>query len=204
MSAINTYEARPQVAPHEDPTPKTLFGFWVYVMSDCLLFATLFAAYAVLHQNTYGGPSGSDLFSLPFVLAETLLLLVSSFTSGLALLAAYRHKKSQVLLWFFITFLLGAGFLGLELHEFSTLVREGHSWKSSAFLSSFFTLVGTHGAHITAGLIWMATLIVQIFFKGITRETLRRTACLGIFWHFLDIVWIFIFTIVYLMGVAHV
>lgn len=180
---------------------KTVFGFWIYLMTDCILFATFFATYVVLHQNTAGGPSGRDIFNLPYVLIETLLLLTSSFTSGLAMLAAYRNEKGKVLALFGITFLLGLGFLGMELNEFANLVQEGNSWERSAFLSSFFTLVGCHGLHITCGLLWMAVMMVHVLVRGITFPTIRRLMCLSMFWHFLDVIWIFIFTIVYLMGV---
>jgi cytochrome o ubiquinol oxidase subunit 3 len=186
--------------PH-DTTDKTLFGFWAYLMTDLVLFATLFAAYAVLHNNTFGGPSGKDLFDMPFVLTETMLLLTSSFTAGLAMLAVYAKRKTLALSLLFITFLLGATFLGMELYEFNHLVHEGHSWRESAFLSAFFTLVGTHGLHILSGLIWVSVLMGQMLKKGITVHTTRRLALFSMFWHFLDIVWIFIFTIVYLMGV---
>lgn len=179
---------------------KTVFGFWVYVMTDCVLFASLFATFAVLRGNTYGGPDGQELFSLPFVLAETLILLTSSFTCGLAMLAVHRGDKTQVLAWFGITFLLGLAFLGLELHEFSNLYHEGNSWQRSGFLSSFFTLVGTHGLHITIGLLWMGVMMYNVIKRGITKASMRRLTMLGIFWHFLDIVWIFIFSIVYLLG----
>lgn len=182
-------------------TKKTIFGFWVYIMTDCILFATLFATYAVLRNNTAGGPGAAELFSMPFVLAETLILLTSSYTSGLALLAAHRGKVNAVLGWFAVTFLLGAAFLGLELHEFSSLLAEGHSWRESAFLSAFFTLVGTHGLHITAGLIWMLVALTQVIKKGLVGNTVKRLTLLSYFWHFLDIVWIFIFTIVYMLGV---
>lgn len=179
---------------------KTSFGFWVYLMTDCILFATLFATYAVLHNNTYGGPDGAELFSLPFVLAETLILLMSSLTSGMALLAARRGNKAHVLVWFAITFLLGAAFLTLELIEFTNLVHEGNGWQRSSFLSAFFTLVGTHGLHISAGLLWLLVAAGQLLRRGITHHTLRRITLFTVFWHFLDVVWIFIFTIVYLMG----
>ncbi|HXF28684.1 MAG TPA: cytochrome o ubiquinol oxidase subunit III [Chlamydiales bacterium] len=179
---------------------KTIFGFWVYLMTDCILFATLFATYAVLHNGTYGGPSGKEIFHLPYVLAQTLLLLISSFTCGLGFLAAPFHDKTKVMFWLAITFLLGAGFLGLELNEFIKLFQEGNSWKRSAFLSSFFTLVGTHGMHITFGLLWTIVLVGQICVKGFTAPVLRRITCFTLYWHFLDVVWIFIFTIVYLMG----
>lgn len=180
---------------------KTVFGFWVYIMTDCVLFASLFAVYAVLHRNTFGGPPSDVLFDLPYALYETLILLTSSFTCGMAVLAAQRRNKELVLFWFSITFLLGLAFLGMELHEFRNFVLEGNSWRRSGFLSSFFTLVGTHGLHITSGLIWMAVMMTQITKKGLTRGTLRRLGLLSMFWHFLDVVWIFIFTIVYLQGV---
>lgn len=179
---------------------KTMFGFWTYLMTDCILFATLFATYAVLHNNTAGGPSSKDLFSLPFALGETLILLTSSFSCGLALLAAHRNQRNQALLWFAVTFLLGTFFLGMELTEFTRFVNEGNSWQRSAFLSSYFTLVSTHGLHITCGLLWIAVMMGQLTWKGVTINTLRRITCLSMFWHFLDVIWIFIFTIVYLMG----
>jgi cytochrome o ubiquinol oxidase subunit 3 len=181
---------------------KTLFGFWLYIMTDCVLFASLFATYAVLHRNTAGGAGGIDLFQLPTVLTETLLLLTSSFTAGLAMLAVHKRRKAQTLLWFAITFALGVAFLIIEITEFRHLVHEGNDWSRSAFLSSFFTLVGTHGAHITVGLLWMAALLTKLWQRGFTRPVVRRLAMLSYFWHFLDVVWIFIFTIVYLMGVA--
>lgn len=183
-----------------DVHTKTPFGFWVYLMTDCVLFATLFATYAVLHRNTFGGPSGEELFSLPFVLTETLLLLTSSFTCGLVILAAAAGNKRIVLAGLLATFLLGATFLGMELHEFAGLVHEGNDWQRSGFLSAFFTLVGTHGAHIAAGLIWIFVLGVLVFRKGLTIHTKRKLTLFSLFWHFLDVVWIFIFTIVYLMG----
>ena len=187
---------------HAASDDKTLFGFWVFIMTDCILFASLFATYAVLHVNTFGGPSGKELFGLPFVLTETLILLTSSFTCGLALFAAHKRNKKQVIGLFAITFLLGIAFLALELTEFRHLAAEGNSWRRSGFLSAFFTLVSTHGAHITTGLIWMAVMLYQLASRGFTRGVLRRLTMLGLFWHFLDIVWIFIFTVVYLLGVA--
>lgn len=181
---------------------RTHIGFWVYLMTDCMLFASLFATYVVLRNNTFGGPSGADIFEMPFVLAETLILLLSSFVCGIALLAARASKKTLTLVLFGITFLLGLSFLAMELSEFTKLVGEGYGWQRSGFLSAFFTLVGTHGAHILAGLIWMAVMMVRIAQKGLGPNNLRRLSLLALFWHFLDIIWIFIFTIVYLMGVA--
>lgn len=184
-----------------DQDAKPYIGFWIYLMTDCILFASLFATYAVLRGSTFGGPSGSDLFSLPFVLTETLILLASSFACGLGVLAARVHDKKQVLTWFGITFLLGLAFLGLEVQEFSEFIHEGNGPDRSAFLSAFFTLVGTHGLHISAGLLWMGVLMARILKRGLDGSSLKRLVLLSLFWHFLDIVWIFIFTIVYLMGV---
>jgi cytochrome o ubiquinol oxidase subunit 3 len=177
-------------------------GFWIYLMTDCILFASLFATYVVLRENTYGGPGGGDLFDMPFVLAETLILLTSSFVCGLAILAARAGKKAQTISWLIATFLLGAAFLTLELSEFTKLAAEGHGWQASAFLSSFFTLVGTHGVHITIGLLWLGVIIWQIVRKGFTFGVIRRLTLFSLFWHFLDVIWIFIFTIVYLIGVV--
>lgn len=192
------------VAEQAEADKKTYLGFWVYLMTDCVLFATLFATYAVLHGNTNGGQGGRDLFDLPFVLVETLILLTSSFLCGLALLAARRDDVSRALLLYGIVFLLGIAFLTLEISEFRNLALEGNSWRQSAFLSSFFTLVGTHGLHITAGLIWLATLTVSIYRFGLGDVSIKRLTLFGMFWHFLDVVWIFIFTIVYLYGVIGV
>jgi cytochrome o ubiquinol oxidase subunit 3 len=176
------------------------FGFWVYLMTDLLMFTVLFACFAVLRNNTFGSPAGRELFSLPAALTETIILLTSSFTAGLGMLAARRGSKSQVLTWFGITFLLGLAFLVLELKEFAQFVHEGNTWHSNAALSSFFTLVGTHGLHITSGLLWMGTTLVFIWKRGLDSHLVRKLALLSLFWHFLDIVWIFIFTVVYLMA----
>jgi len=184
----------------QDNDSKTFLGFWIYLMTDCILFASLFATYAVLHKNTFGGEGAHELFSMPFVLAETLILLTSSFTSGLALLAAHRGNKNQVLAWLLVTFVLGLSFLTLEVTEFRSLFYEGNSWERSGFLSAFFTLVGTHGLHITAGLMWMAVLGWRVLRLGLPSVNVKRLTMLSMFWHFLDVVWIFIFTIVYLMG----
>ncbi|TXH60338.1 MAG: cytochrome o ubiquinol oxidase subunit III [Bacteroidia bacterium] len=185
---------------HESDS-KVIFGFWIYIMSDCILFACIFATYAVLHNNNYGGPTARELFSLPYVLIETFLLLTSSFTYGLIMLAVNNGKKCQVFFWLIITFLLGLSFVTMELNEFHHLIMDGNGWQRSAFLSSFFALVGTHGFHVTCGLIWMVLLFIQLCRHGLNPLTVRKLACLSLFWHFLDIVWIFVFTIVYLMGV---
>lgn len=178
------------------------FGFWIYLMTDCILFAALFATYVILRGNTFGGPSGHQLFSMPWVLAETMCLLTSSFTCGLAVVAA-RAGRKQLVLWLLrATLFLGLAFLAIELHEFLQLATEGHGWTTSAFLSAFFTLVGTHGLHITVGLLWLSMMLWQIKRRGFTPGVMRRLGMFSMFWHFLDIIWIFIFTIVYLMGVA--
>lgn len=188
--------------PHQDIFSSATLGFWMYLMSDCLLFTTLFTTYAVLHNNTFGGPSGRDIFNLTTAFAETMILLFSSVTCGFAVLASYNKNKTHVLGWLAITFALGASFIALELHEFIGLVEEGNSWTRSAFLSSFFTLVGTHGLHVSVGLLWIIVMLGQVFIKGITTITFRRLVVFSMFWHFLDLIWIFIFSLVYLLGVA--
>jgi cytochrome o ubiquinol oxidase subunit 3 len=186
---------------HEaEANDRVMFGFWVYLMTDLLMFSVLFAVYAVLHGNTAGGPGGSELFSPRMALTETLILLTSSFTCGIGMIAARRGLKNQVLAWFGVTFLLGLAFLSIELYEFSEFIREGHTMQSNAFLSSFFTLVGTHGLHITSGLLWLGVLLFFIMKRGLTKSNVRKLTLLSLFWHFLDIVWIFIFTVVYLMA----
>lgn len=201
MSDLTISEHAEIAAEHKADDNKTLFGFWLYIMTDCVLFASLFATYAVLHNNTFGGPGGAKLFEPGSVLAETLILLTSSFTCGLAMLAARKKNKRQVIGWFVITGLLGLAFLGIEINEFVGLVNDGNSWSRNAFLSSFFTLVGTHGGHITIGLSWMVATIIKVWRTGLTRSTIRRLSMLSYFWHFLDVVWIFIFTVVYMMGI---
>ncbi len=177
---------------------RALFGFWIYLMTDLLMFSVLFAVYAVLHDNTDGGKTGKELFDLNLALTGTIILLVSSFTCGVGMIAARAGRKNQVLTWFGLTFILGLSFLALEFNEFSILIREGHTIQSNAFLSSFFALVGTHGLHIIAGLLWIAVTLGYIVKRGLNSNMVRKLAMLSLFWHFLDIVWIFIFTIVYL------
>lgn len=184
---------------HHDADAIDIFGFWIYILSDCILFSALFAAFAVLHTSVYGGPALKELFDLNYVLAETIVLLLSSFTYGLAILALYKNKLKSILFWMIITFLFGATFVGMEINEFINLYQEGHSWQSSASLSSFFTLVGTHGLHVSMGLLWMLIIMAQLSLSGITQTMRKRLTYLGLFWAFLDIVWIFVFTIVYLM-----
>lgn len=178
---------------------KTL-GFWVYLMTDCILFATLFATFAVLRTATAGGPNGAEIFNLNFVLIETFLLLTSSFTVGLAVIAAKQGLRKQSIVWLLVTFLLGASFLAMELYEFRALVIEGHGWQHSAFLSSYFVLVGTHGLHIAIGLLWMAVVTFRLIQRRFKPTDIARLSLLGLFWHFLDIIWIFIFSFVYLIG----
>ena len=185
---------------HHDAGGMTVFGFWIYLMTDCILFASIFAAYAVLVNNVAGGPSGHDIFELGFVAVETALLLFSSITYGFAMLALHSNNKGGVLTWLFITFLLGAGFIGMEVYEFHKLISEGFGPQRSGFLTGFFTLVGTHGLHVTSGLLWMAVLMHQVKSKGLTATNNTRMSCLSLFWHFLDVVWICVFTVVYLMG----
>ena len=187
----------------DDHAPsQSVFGFWLYLMTDCILFASLFAVFAVMSQQFAGGPTGRDLFDIPAVALETGALLLSSITYGFAMLGAYRRNAAMVLIWLAVTFLLGAAFLGMEIREFSHLIAEGAGPNRSAFLSSFFTLVGTHGLHVTVGLIWMAVLAMQIIHRPeLSERELTRLTCLSLFWHFLDIVWICVFTFVYLGSV---
>lgn len=177
-----------------------VFGFWVYLMTDLVIFAVLFAAFSVLRNSTFGGPSGRDLFELSSALTETLILLTSSFTCALGLYSVHRRQKNWVMFWFIITFLLGVAFLTLEFQEFHKFIQEGASWQRSAFLSSFFALVGTHGLHIFIGLLWMFIALWQTAFRGLAASNVSKLMRLAFFWHFLDLVWVFIFTVVYGMG----
>ncbi|MBV4492931.1 cytochrome o ubiquinol oxidase subunit III [Pseudomonas sp. BCRC 81390] len=186
---------------HHDSGQMTVLGFWLYLMTDCILFASLFATYAVLSGSFAGGPSGHDIFQLDFVAVETLFLLLSSITFGFAMLKMFDGKKAGVLGWLAVTFLFGAGFIAMEIYEFHHLIGEGFGPNRSGFLSGFFALVGTHGLHVTAGLIWMAVMMYQINKHGITPTAKTRMSCLSLFWHFLDVVWICVFTVVYLLGV---
>jgi cytochrome o ubiquinol oxidase subunit 3 len=178
------------------------YGFWIFLLSDIVMFSAFFATYAVLVGATAGAPSGRELFNLPNVGIETACLLLSSFTCGLASIGARMHRGS----WFYCamaaTGLLGAGFLGIELHEFVGMIAQGAGPTRSAFLSAFFTLVGCHGLHVTAGLLWLLTMMAQVFAKGYRADILRRVLCFSLFWHTLDIIWVALFTVVYLMGAA--
>ena len=199
-NAVTPENQRFFVTHEVHPENGTLLGFWLYLMSDCLIFAVLFAVYAVLGRNYAAGPSGAELFDLPLVAVNTSMLLLSSITYGFAMLEMQRRRVKPVLAWLAVTGLLGAVFIGLELFEFTHLIHEGAGPQRSAFLSSFFTLVGTHGLHVTFGIIWLVTLMVQVARGGLIAENRRRLMCLSMFWHFLDVVWIGVFTVVYLMG----
>ncbi len=179
---------------------RTALGLWVYIMSDCILFASLFASYAVLHGETAGGPSAIELFDRSFVLIETLVLLSSSFACGLALIAARYGNRIGVWTALIATLLLGLVFLGMEVSEFSELVAAGHGWQTSAFLSAFFTLVGTHGLHVLAGVLWLGALLMYLAIRGLDTVLSARLFQFSLFWHFLDIVWICVFSLVYLLG----
>jgi cytochrome o ubiquinol oxidase subunit 3 len=199
--SVTGSERRFHTTHEHHPENGTLLGFWLYLMSDCLIFACLFAAYAVLGRNYAGGPTGAELFDLPVVAVNTSLLLLSSITYGFAMLQMQRNRLAPTLVWLAITGLFGAGFIFLELREFLHLIHDGAGPQRSAFLSSFFTLVGTHGLHVTFGIVWIVTLMVQSAVHGLTPENRRRLMCLSMFWHFLDVIWIGVFTFVYLMGV---
>ncbi len=179
----------------------TVLGFWIYLMSDCLIFAILFATFGVLSTSYAGAPSGRELFDLPYVAGETLLLLVSSFTFGVAMLNMAVRRTDNVIIWLLVTFLLGTGFIWMEVHEFAHLIAEGAGPDRSAFLSAYFVLVGTHGLHVTVGLLWLAVMMHQTARYGLDGIVRRRLSCLSLFWHFLDLVWICVFTFVYLRGV---
>ena len=206
MSAeIVTTPSDPRVFhPKADPVHaeghSTPLGFWIYLMSDCLIFSTLFATFGVLGHRYGGGPGPKELFELPLIAVNTAMLLLSSITYGFAMLAMHGRDQQGVMKWLGVTALFGLGFLVIELYEFTHLISEGHGPWGSAFLSAFFTLVGTHGLHVTVGLIWMATLVMQVRRFGLTTANRRRLESLSLFWHFLDVIWIGVFTFVYLMG----
>lgn len=185
---------------HDDVSSKVIFGFWIYIMTDAILFAALFATYAVLHNNIWNGPGIQQIATMPYVMVQSLVLLTSVFTYGLSSVALHRGHKKGIFFWLAITFLLGLVFLGFEWQQFANLLQHGNSWQTSAFLSIFFSLVGIHGFHIVAGLLWIIILMVQLKMQSITPTMQTRLTCLGLFWNFLNIMWLFIFTIVYLMG----
>jgi cytochrome o ubiquinol oxidase subunit III len=183
------------------PESSTMIGFWIYLMSDCLIFAILFATYAALGHNYAAGPTAKELFELPLVAVNTAMLLFSSITYGIAMLQMEKGNKRNVMIWMALTAMFGLAFVGIELHEFSGLIHDGAGPWRSAFLSSFFTLVGTHGLHVTCGLVWMSVLMVQVSKHGLNPANKRRLMTLSMFWHFLDVIWIGVFSFVYLMGV---
>ncbi|GGC48793.1 cytochrome o ubiquinol oxidase subunit III [Chelatococcus reniformis] len=186
---------------HEHPEGhSTMLGFWIYLMSDCLIFAILFATYGVLGASYAAGPGPKDLFELPLVALNTTMLLLSSITYGFAMLAMDKGRAGATQAWLAVTGLFGLAFIGIELYEFAHLIHIGATPQRSAFLSSFFALVGTHGLHVTFGLIWLVTLMVQVGLRGLVPANRRRLMCLSLFWHFLDVIWIGVFTFVYLMG----
>ncbi|MBP7001072.1 cytochrome o ubiquinol oxidase subunit III [Amaricoccus sp.] len=187
--------------PHHPEGGSTHLGFWIYLMSDCLIFAVLFATYGALGGSLAGGPGPRDLFDLPIVALNTTLLLISSITYGFAMLAMYQGDQKNTLKWLAITGAFGAGFVAVELYEFAHLIHEGAGPQRSGFLSAFFALVGTHGLHVTFGIVWLITLMVQVRRRGLIAANQRRISCLSLFWHFLDLVWIGVFTFVYLLGV---
>jgi len=191
-----------EAAGHPNRRGMTGFGFYLYLLSDCLLFATLFAAFAVLHRSVADGPDGHQLFGLRNAFIETACLLTSSLTCGLAMLACDRRDAGSAKGCLAITFALGAVFLALELTEFDRMIAEGAGPDRSAFLSAFFTLVSTHGLHVTAGLAWILILILQLRQKGFTEAMVRRLFCFSLFWHVIDVVWIGVFSFVYLIGSA--
>lgn len=185
---------------HNNLHTKTIFGFWLYIMSDCILFASLFAVYAVLCNNTADAAIGKNIFILPFIFAETCLLLLSSLTCGISMIHAKKSCIKKTTLWISITFILGLLFINMEIYEFYHLIQSGNNPCASAFLSAFFILVGTHGVHVFTGLIWIIIMLMQIFYRGLTDTNQIRLECLSLFWHFLDIIWICVFTEVYLIG----
>jgi cytochrome o ubiquinol oxidase subunit 3 len=186
---------------HHQTGGATLLGFWIYLMSDALLFATLFAVFGVLSTSYAGGPAPRQIFELPLVALNTSMLLLSSITNGFAMLEMERNRVRSTQAWLVVTALFGAAFVGIELYEFANLIAEGATPARSAFLSGFFALVGTHGLHVTTGLVWISVMIIQLAQKGLIFENKRRLLCLSLFWHFLDIIWIGVFTFVYLLGV---
>src|SRR5579871_5933707 len=179
------------------------YGFWIFILSDMVMFSALFAAYAVLRGNTAGGPTGAQLFNLRSVFIETMCLLLSSYTCGLGALSAERRRPERFFVFAALTFVLGAAFLAIEAREFAGMVGKGAGPGRSAFLSSFFTLVGTHGVHVTGGLVFLAYMVAQVLVKGLRPPVLRRLLCFSLFWHALDIIWVGVFTLVYLIGDFH-
>jgi cytochrome o ubiquinol oxidase subunit 3 len=205
--AVAVDDVRPEALPNVSeagPAPKRIvvaFGFWIFLLSDIVMFSALFAAYAVLVRATAGGPPGAQLFSQVSVAIETACLLASSYTCGLMSLSVNARRRNGIYVFAVVTFMLGAAFLALEIREFAGMIARGATPQSSAFLSAFFTLVGCHGMHVAAGLIWLAVMMAQVAVRGLRASVERRLLCFALFWHALDIVWVWLFTVVYLMGV---
>jgi cytochrome o ubiquinol oxidase subunit 3 len=205
--AAVVYDAKQEaIAPASEAGPAAkrivvAFGFWVFLLSDIVMFSALFAAYAALVRATAGGPTGAELFNQVSVAVQTGCLLISSYTCGLMLLAVSQRRRTDTYLFALVTFVLGAAFLYLEVHEFAGMIARGAAPQRSAFLSAFFTLVGCHGLHVTAGLIWLAVMMAQVEFKGFRPSVDRRLLCFALFWHALDIIWVWLFTAVYLIGI---
>jgi cytochrome o ubiquinol oxidase subunit 3 len=187
---------------YHDAYSRTLFGFWLYLMSDFILFGVLFATYAVLSINPFQGPTGRELFHPPYTLTQTLILLVGSLTAGLGAAAAHRQHKKPTILFFSATFLIGLVFMGMIGTEFSRLIQEGNSWDKNGFLSAYFTVVSTHAIHVLFGLLWIVVLLIPVWKEGVSDVSVRRLTCLNMFWQFLNIIWVFIFALVYLLGVV--
>ncbi len=187
------------VEEHEEAYSKTVFGFWIYLLTDFMLFGVLFAVYAVLKKNTFGRPSGEDLFALPPVLLQTIILLTGAFTIGLGAVMAHKGNVKRTILLYGVTFLLGLVFMGMEFAEWHHLITTGNGWEKSAFLSAYFTLQGTFALHMLFALLWVIVLIFPLIKSGLTMVNLQRLVCLKMFWQFLNVIWIFIYTIVYLM-----
>ncbi|MDU0810871.1 MAG: cytochrome o ubiquinol oxidase subunit III [Burkholderia sp.] len=199
MLCSSSYSSKPN---HKHQSSHSVFGFWLYLMTDCMIFASLFAVFAILGNETAGGPTAKNIFDIPRVALETLILLISSVSYGFAMIGAQHRYRNMMFIWLGLTFVFGSLFIAIELHEFLYLISVGASPSRSAFLSSFFTLVGTHGLHVAFGLLWIITLFIQAIRRiEITEKDIRRLTCLGLFWHFLDIVWICVFSFVYLINV---
>jgi len=199
--AVDTAQSRFLCLKESHTHNGTLLGFWIYLMSDCFIFASLFACYAVLGTSTAGGPTAAEVLDLHGLAVNTALLLVSSVTFGFAMLEMARKRKGAVLAWLAVSGLLAAGFVTLEIREFLGMIADGAGPDRSAFLSSFFTLVGTHGLHVSVGILWLIVLMVQLGKHGFNEANIRRLQCLSMFWHFLDLVWVGVFSFVYLAGV---
>ncbi|MCH9633392.1 MAG: Cytochrome bo(3) ubiquinol oxidase subunit 3 [Chlamydiae bacterium] len=201
MTELNATQHEHYPDEHHDVYSKTVFGFWLFLLSDFILFGVLFASYAVLANKTFGGPSAKDLFYGPSALIQAMLLLTAAFTTALGSSFAHLKKKGWTIGIFFITFILGIAFMVMEFSEFQRILSEGYSWKTSAFLSAYFSLIGIHGLHMLMAILWIIVLIIPICYHGVRDVSIKRLACLKLFWQFLNIIWIFIFSFVYLVGI---